>query len=224
MKNIKQIMGIIILITLVPFTVSATTAEDFTQEEKEQIIERSNLDYLSLSNENLERHFNYSPRTVAPSTSDEKYYSSKNPYYKAGMGMPNCTTYAYGRFWEVYEDEPGISLKNAHHPTTIYWHAKNDSDSIYKNHVGQVPGLGAMAVWSTIQNDNPSAGYSEGHVAIVEEISSNGDINTSNSGHPNTLFYMKTYYKSNNYNYVSNGKTYYFQGFVYQPRFHFILY
>ena len=29
-----------------------------------------------------------------------KWYSD-NPFYQSGYGMPNCTCYAWGRFWEV---------------------------------------------------------------------------------------------------------------------------
>jgi len=220
----KMIFGIIVVLSIIPCVVNAQIKDDFTREEKERILFKNNIDVSKLDDEAIERYFSYYMRTSAPSTTDTKYYSEANPYYKL-RPMPNCTTYAYGRFWEVWGDEPGAPLKTkAPAPTTIYWHAANDSDSIYKNHVGQKPGLGAMAVWSTIPNDNPSAGYSEGHVAIVERIDANEDIYTSNSGYPNILFYMKTYSKANNYNFWSNGKQYYFQGFVYQPRFHFILY
>lgn len=215
----KTILGIITILFFIPFVVNAETQSSLEKEEQKIDIQNNN----PLNQESTERYFTFNMNTSAPSTSNPKYYSNSNPYYKAGMHMPNCTTYAYGRFWEVWGDEPGLPLTKALHPTTIYWHAKNDSDSIYKNHVGQKPGLGAIAVWSTIPNDNPTAGSSDGHVAIVERVESNGDIYTSNSGYPSNIFYMHTYSKANNYNYWSNGKAYYFQGFVYQPRFHFII-
>jgi hypothetical protein len=70
---------------------------------------------------------------------------------------------------------------------------------------GQTPQLGAVVCFD-------KAGDS-GHVAIVEEILSNGDIITSNSAWGSTYFYMKTYEASNGYNFGS----YRFQGFIYNP-------
>lgn len=219
----KLIFGIIVFLSVIPYVVNAQTEQEMTNEDKKRILIQNNIDIIGLSDEVIERYFSYTMRTSAPDTSDPKYYSNQNPYHKL-QPIPNCTTYAYGRFWEVWGDEPGAPLKTiVPAPTTLYWHAKNDSDSIYKNHVGQEPGLGAIAVWSTIPNDNPSAPPSEGHVAIVERVESNGDIYTSNSGYPSNRFYMKVYSKANNYNYWNEGKLYYFQGFVYQPRFHFII-
>ena len=204
----KKIAWMIAVIVMLPFTVNATSEENVMQKDINS----------------LDRYYTFTMRISAPSESDYRYYSARNPYYKWNMPMPNCTTYAYGRFWEVYGDEPQYPLTLAKHPSVIYWYAKNDANSAYRNHVGLQPGLGAIAVWSTIPNDNPNAGASEGHVAIVERVESNGDIYTSNSGYPNSNFYMQTYSRANNYNYVgSNGKTYYFQGFVYQPKNHFII-
>lgn len=34
-----------------------------------------------------------------------KWYS-QNPFYQSGYGMPNCTCYAWGRFWEESNDDP----------------------------------------------------------------------------------------------------------------------
>lgn len=161
------------------------------------------------------QYFVYNRRLKAPDKGDVKYYSSRNPYFYAGYGENNCTTYMYGRFWEVWGDEPKFPLTKAYHPATVYWHAKNDDGSAYKNYVGQTPRLGAIASWSTVKNDNPSIPYSDGHVAIVEFIDSSGNIETTEAGDDSPFFPGK-YYKSNGYNYTSGGKTYYFQGFVYQ--------
>lgn len=158
----------------------------------------------------------FTMRTTAPSTSDSRYYGTGNPYVAGGYGMPNCTTYAFGRFWEIAGSKPLFPLTRGYDATTVYWHCKNDSGSNYAGNVGQTAKLGAIACWSTIRNDNPTAGSSTGHVAIVERIESNGDIYCSNSAYQSTNFYMKTYSKASGFDFTSNGRTYYFQGFVYQ--------
>lgn len=136
----------------------------------------------------------FKPRTTAPDTSDSRYYAN-NPYYKSGWGMPNCTCYAYGRFWELLGYEPKLSLRDAEQ-----WYAHNDG---YTR--GQTPKLGAVMVW-----ENPGEGG--GHVAIVEQINADGSVRTSNSGYPSSLFYMKDIpadYSLKNYNFL---------GFIYCPR------
>ena len=70
---------------------------------------------------------------------------------------------------------------------------------------GQTPKLGAVICWHSTR--------SGGHVAIVEEIKSNGDIVVSNSAYKSTYFYMRTL-KAPNYKY---GSAYTFQGFIYNP-------
>lgn len=143
------------------------------------------------------------------------WYSADNPYYP-NYGMPNCTCYAWGRFWEV-----GDPLSQGIHkpdPSDLpggwdggFWWREVDR-SVYQT--GQVPQLGAViCFWD---EDGGGAG---GHVAIVEEIINGGDsIVTSNSAYQSTYFYTQTLYRSNNYNWTgSNGHQYTFQGFIYNP-------
>lgn len=134
------------------------------------------------------------------------WYSNGNPYYATGYGMPNCTAYAWGRAWEILD--PGNTGANKPDPYKLpgYWDAglwwtKVDR-STYET--GQTPQLGAIACFS-----NNSGGA--GHVAVVEEINSNGTITTSNSAYGGTYFYTQTLYQSNNYNWGN----YTFQGFIY---------
>ena len=42
----------------------------------------------------------YIPRLTADGIRGNPYWYSRNPFYNAGYGMPNCTAYAWGRFWE----------------------------------------------------------------------------------------------------------------------------
>ena len=140
------------------------------------------------------------------------WYSSDNPYYP-NYGMPNCTCYAWGRFWEI--GDPLGSGANKPDPNALpggwsggYWWREVDT-SVYQT--GQTPELGAVICFWDSQGD--------GHVAIVEEINNGGEsIVTSNSAWQSTFFYTQTLYRSNNYCWTgSNGHFYQFQGFIYNP-------
>jgi surface antigen len=129
------------------------------------------------------------------------YYYDKNPFYLSGYGMPNCTAYAWGRFWEI-SDPTGVG---ANTPTLPLGNAGTWVDTVDRNKytVGTTPKLGAVICWK-----KPGEA---GHVAIVEEIDEEGNITTSNSGYNSTFFYTKKINKSDNYEYGS----YIFQGFIY---------
>ena len=141
---------------------------------------------------------NFVKRTVAPEK-DNGFYYANNIFYKCGYGMPNCTAYAWGRFYELTGQYPKLSTANAEN-----WYTKNDG---YAR--GQTPKLGAIACWAKGKVGNASDGA--GHVAVVEEIKSDGTIITSNSGWKSTNFYMKEIRKP----YNLSGYT--FQGFIYCP-------
>lgn len=83
-----------------------------------------------------------------------EYYFSGNPFARAGYPMPNCTTYVYGRAWEILGQRPTISGGDAH----TFW-TYNLRNQVYA--YGQEPQLGAIVCWN-------SGMY--GHVAIVEDI------------------------------------------------------
>lgn len=145
----------------------------------------------------------FEKRLSAPSKSNKHYYSG-NIFYQCGYGMPNCTCFAFGRWQELYAIH-GISEKvklctsNAEN-----WYKYNDG---YKR--GSKPKLGAVAVWRKGQVGVSSDGA--GHVAVVEEVYSDGSFLTSNSAWGGANFYTQKY--SGNYN---NG-SYIFLGFIYFP-------
>ena len=136
----------------------------------------------------------FTPRKTAPSTSNAMYYAS-NPFYQAGYGMPNCTCYAYGRFWEILGSKPTLSLGDAG-----MWFPYADG---YER--GQKAKLGAVACWESTVGG-------AGHVAIVEEIYSDGSILISQSAWQGTNFWTDTL--DDSYYYSSSYK---FQGFIYNP-------
>lgn len=144
---------------------------------------------------------------------DSKYwYSSTNPFYPE-YGLPNCTAYAWGRFWEI-GDRNGVP-EPPHLPTGNggQWFG-----NVMGYEVGDKPRLGAVACYGQPGQD--------GHVCIVEEILENGDIKTSNSGYSRSpggvddpqYFWVDTNPASTEYraNWMVSGG-YVFQGFIYNP-------
>lgn len=128
-----------------------------------------------------------------------KWYS-ENPLYNTPnhkYGMPNCTCYAWGRFWEL----TGVK------PTTLctldaeQWYGYSDAYSR-----SQTPVLGAIICWENLNGGG-------GHVAVVEQINADGSIKTSNSAYQSTYFFMEdipnTYYKA-----PVDQSVYSFQGFI----------
>ncbi len=143
-------------------------------------------------------------RTSAP-TEDNAYYYANNPFYTAGYGLPNCTCYAWGRFWEIMggDTKPSLSLRNAEN-----WYG-NTSDGYTR---GNTPKLGAVICWSVGEVGNGDDGA--GHVEVVEQINADGTIVTSGSGYDSFLFRRKTRSDDGNW---GGGSSYTFQGFIYNP-------
>ena len=143
------------------------------------------------------------PTPIDPSTGQQV-----RPW-RPNYGMPNCTAYAWSRFWAICnptsqtDRRPTLSIRNA-----CYWYG-NTQDGYER---GQTPKLGAVACWETIGDFEP------GHVGIVEEIRPDGTIVTSNSNwtsdqsqEASNFFYTMTL--SPPYN-LSDST---FQGFIYNP-------
>lgn len=145
----------------------------------------------------------YIPRLTANGMSGNAYWYTSNPFYLAGYGLPNCTCYAWGRFWENadidhdFSNQPNLSTGNAED-----WYSYNDG---YER--GSEPDLGAVLCLA----DGPYSG--DGHVAIVEQINSDGSIITSNSAYGGEYFYTQTLSPPQ---YLPT-KGYVFQGFIYNP-------
>lgn len=120
--------------------------------------------------------------------------------------MPNCTCYAWGRFWEIGDPYSTGEHKPVGLPTSDggSWWGDNQSSGNYES--GQSPQLGAVICFS----DNYGG---SGHVAIVEEIDSQGNLTCSNSAWQGTYFFLSTVYENNGYNWSH----YTFQGFIYNP-------
>lgn len=140
----------------------------------------------------------FTPRLTAPDGSNKYYYNSNyNVFQKYGYGLPNCTAYAYGRAYEILGKEPKLSWNGAGQ-----WYGYNQSNGYYK--YGSTPKVGAIACWS----------YSGGgHVAVVEQIDSKGNMTLSNSEWGGRTFYL-TYAKTTDSN--PGGNSWWtFQGYIY---------
>ena len=117
----------------------------------------------------------YTPRLTCPDENDPKYvakaYGGESPWPTDGRWgkttMPNCTAYAWARWWEIAGSPPDI-WGNASD-----WYANMDNYERSRDHGGQ-PQLGAIACYFQ------STGH--GHVAVVEEIKSDGTLVLSESG------------------------------------------
>ena len=156
----------------------------------------------------------YTSRLTAP-TADNKYFInySKGGYNTAivmdnvtGSVLPNCVGYAQGRYREICGDQKvwsAVGNNLAGNAETFFNAAKKAGLP-----TGQTPKLGAIIVWE-------GKGSAAGHVAIVEEIKSNGDIVTSNSAYQGTRFYTQTVTKASGYLYNTDGSRP-LLGFVYQ--------
>lgn len=145
----------------------------------------------------------YQPRLEAPSKYNKYYVRVDGGGYNkcipitGSCVMPNCVGYAYGRFMEAAGvTECKLSTGNAG-----TWFG-NSSDGYER---GSTPRLGAVLCWG-----KPGAA---GHVAIVEQINSDGSITTSNSAYGGKFFYTQTLKPP----YVQNSGNYKFQGFIYNP-------
>lgn len=141
----------------------------------------------------------FTPRLSDYGITGNPLYYSDNPFYQAGYGMPNCTAYAWARFYEegTPQTRPTLSTGNAEnwYPYTADGYAR-----------GNTPKLGAVCCLA----GGPYQGV--GHVCIVEQINSDGSIVTSNSGYQSTFFWLET---RNPPDYNTEGYT--FQGFIYNP-------
>lgn len=142
----------------------------------------------------------FTPRLNAPSY-NSRYWYSANPFFQSGYGLPNCTCYAWGRFYEISGSRPKLSLSDAEN-----WYGYRDGYSR-----GSAPRLGAVACWrkGKVGTDGDGAG----HVSIVEKINTDGSIVTSNSAWGGSRFYLRTLSPPN----YKLGSTYAFQGFIYNP-------
>lgn len=151
----------------------------------------------------------FTPRLTDTGILNNPKWYSENPFYQSGYGMPNCTAYAWGRFWEESNDDPS-SMNNKPTELPVYDGGEWWDDAVESGYyqTGQLPQLGAVICFE----DNYGG---SGHVAIVEEINQlTGEITCSNSAYGGTYFFLTTIAPLNlRYDWSH----YTFQGFIYNP-------
>lgn len=151
--------------------------------------------------------------TFTPRLTDSGIYTSPwwnsapNPFWNAhsGIDLPNCTCYAYGRYAEARNAWASLPTYNA-----CDWY--DDATSFSR---GSTPALGAVMCWGQTGSDPI------GHVAIVEEIRTNGDILISESHYsartnpqvPDWDVQLLTVASGYSNDYL--GPSFYLQGFIY---------
>lgn len=155
----------------------------------------------------------FKPQLVIPSKGNP-YYNTKSVggYSTAIQGRPtqeglnvlnNCVGLAVGRYHEIAEC-PSFNLVDPVNAEDIYANAIQ-----HGRQTGQVPELGAIIVWEGL-------GDKAGHVGVVEKITFEGNIITSESGWNCSNSFWTTERNNNDGNW-NGGTGYRFLGFVYQP-------
>lgn len=161
----------------------------------------------------------FKPRFTRPEAGNKYYIRSASGGYSGAIkGHPtdkdcdvlhNCVGYAAGRFNEIIGAKKFVYFQHPPNAEDFY-----DTAIAAGLPVGQQPQIGAVACWAKGKTHNGTDGA--GHVAVVEEIKSDGSIITSESGYgAQSPFWTQHRYKeSGNW---GQSSAYRFLGFVYQP-------
>lgn len=144
-------------------------------------------------------------RTVAPKRT-EKWYADHNPWRGGPFDMfthnGNCTNFCYCEMSKILGRESKLPIFNAYCKSGKNWY-----DNCTKGYEkGQTPKIGAIIVYK-------HKGKASGHVALVVDIKSNGDLELQMSGWETFLWKTRIVKKSNNYCYSD----YKLLGFIYCP-------
>ena len=140
------------------------------------------------------------PRFTADGIYENPYWYAYNPY----PDLPNCTCYAWGRFYEILGDAPLLQLGNAKD-----WFPKTVLYGPYET--GDKPHIGAVVCFDSKKGD--------GHVAVVEQVNEDGTFIVSQSGFRRPIYDYPPdtpgYFTLDYFN--IRGMPNEFQGFIYNP-------
>ena len=160
----------------------------------------------------------FKPRLTLPEP-DNKYYIRRAsggynpgikgyPMHESLDALSNCVSYAIGRFNEIGQYGECRYLKPVNAERFIEYAGGLE--------ISKDPQLGACAVWKGGASLDGSDGA--GHVAIVEQINSDGSIITSESGYGATRpFWITHRYRGNSGNWGQKTTAYKFLGFILNP-------
>jgi len=160
----------------------------------------------------------FAPRFTIPDKGNPYYNTKSNGgYSNAVKGKPtesgldvlrNCVGYANGRFAEIQD------LKKIKYQLVCNAEKFIDKAKTYGLDIGTTPKLGAIAVWQ--KGATKSGDDGAGHVAVVEQINSDGSIVTSESGWNASKAFWTQKRNNSNGRWGQNSK-YTFLGFIYNP-------
>lgn len=161
----------------------------------------------------------FKPRLTKPESGNPYYNRLANGGYSGAiLGSPtdpgcnvlaNCVGYAAGRFNEIIGKGKYVYFQYPPNAEDFY-----DTAISQGLETGSTPRLGAIIVWAKGRTWTSADGA--GHVAVVEEVKSDGSIITSESGYgcTNPFWTTHRYRESGNW---GAGTQYRFLGFIYQP-------
>lgn len=126
--------------------------------------------------------------------------------------LSNCVGYACGRFNEIINealDKEGCTYN------TLCCNAENwiERAKAAGLEIGQVPRVGAIMCWQRGATLDGKDGA--GHVAVVEKVTSNNEVYTSESNYGGTTFFNAT--RNNNNGRWGLTSSFTFRGFIYLP-------
>lgn len=151
--------------------------------------------------------YTFVPRLDDTGLRNNPYYYDLNPFYQAGVGLPNCTCYAWGRVYEITNERPDkLSLGDGND-----WYEESINNGL---NGGMTPQLGAVLCTHYLI---PGEDYG-GHVSVVEQINDDGSIVVSNSGYPSSFFWIETLYPPDYIaDWMLKNNDVHIDGFIYLP-------
>lgn len=159
----------------------------------------------------------YHPRLSSQGIRYSPYWYSRNPFYTAinpnpppeNFGLPNCTCYAWGRFWEI--SDPNRLYDNSTRPRLSTGNGQDFFPHTQDGYTrGRTPQLGAIACYA-------GGNYSGlGHVCVLEQHNSDDTWTVSESAW-NGYFFRAEHKILANGDYNDPVAGYTFQGFIYNP-------
>lgn len=170
------------------------------------------------------------PPTLDGTAEEDKYWTltragglnvfdvsgNKNVPYE-GCALPNCTAYAWGRFYELTGEKPKLYTGNAETwygagcSLTLDLKTQVEKGTAYDGYSrGETPKEGAIICWEGI-------GGAAGHVAVVEKVNPDGSIITSESGWQSASIWWTKERNNSNGNWGAGTSSYRFLGFIYCP-------
>lgn len=161
----------------------------------------------------------FKPRITKPEAGNKYYIRIANGGYSGAIkGNPtdagcdtlaNCVGYAAGRFNEIIGKGKFVYFQHPPNAEDFY-----DAAVASGLKVSSTPTLGSIICWA--KGKTHTSGDGAGHVAVVEQINSDGSILTSESGYGAKNPFWTTHRERGGGNW-GTGSAYRFLGFIHNP-------